>query len=156
MIAPTSKYVSPVPSASATTDHAQAASVPIEISVSIVAAPWRAFSSAARWNGRPAQRTTGVASANDSHSQPGNWSGGSMSATSGAERSAADDEPHGPGRRVVPKARRRSGAVPDRRDRADQVVELDPCRVEAHAGGLGREVDRRVDAVELVELPLDA
>ena len=31
----------------------------------------------------------------------------------------------------------------------------DPCRVEAHAGRLGREVDGRVDAVELVELALD-
>ena len=33
---------------SATTDHAQAASVPIEISVSIVAAPCRGFTYAAR------------------------------------------------------------------------------------------------------------
>ena len=45
---------------------AQAASVPIEMSVSIVAAPWRAFRSAARWNGQPAQETTGVASASAS------------------------------------------------------------------------------------------
>ena len=105
MIAADLEVVSPVPSASATTDQPQAASVPIEISVSIVAARWRAFSSAARWNGRPAQRTTGVASANDSHSQPENWSGGSMSATSGAERSAATIESHRPGRRVVSQAR---------------------------------------------------
>ena len=71
----------------------------------------------------------------------------------GEERSR--DEAHGPGRRFVAQTRRRSGAVPDRRDRADQIVELDEGGVEAHAGRLRREVDRCVDAVELVELPLD-
>ena len=34
-------------------DHSQAASVPRLISVSIVAAPWRRFAHAARWNGQP-------------------------------------------------------------------------------------------------------
>ena len=71
---------------SATTDQPQAASVPIEISVSIVAAPWRAFSSAARWKPKPAQKTTGVARASASHSQPANWSGGTI---------ASDDERRG-------------------------------------------------------------
>ena len=46
--APTSKYVSPMPDSSATTDHAHAASVPMETSVSIVAARCRAFRNAAR------------------------------------------------------------------------------------------------------------
>ena len=47
---------------SATTDQPHAASVPSEISVSIVAAAWRRFFHAATWNGQPAQSTTGVAS----------------------------------------------------------------------------------------------
>ncbi len=46
---------------------APAARVPIEISVSIVAAPCRAFTSAARWKGQPPQRTTGVASSSETH-----------------------------------------------------------------------------------------
>lgn len=43
-----------VPKKRTTTDHAQAARVPIEISVSIVATPWRRFCQAARWKGQPA------------------------------------------------------------------------------------------------------
>ena len=71
--APTSKYMcSPGKATTTVADHAQAASVPIEISVSIVAAPCRRLSAAARWKGQPAQSTTGVASASASHSQPGN------------------------------------------------------------------------------------
>ena len=54
---------------SATTDQPQAASVPTEIRVSIVAAPWRRFCQAALWNGQPAQSTTGVASWSESHCQ---------------------------------------------------------------------------------------
>ncbi|HEX5994313.1 MAG TPA: hypothetical protein VFY84_04135 [Jiangellales bacterium] len=42
-----------VPRNSAHTDQPSAASVPTEISVSIVAAPWRRFVHAARWNGAP-------------------------------------------------------------------------------------------------------
>ena len=37
--------------------------------VSIVAAPWRRFIQAARWNGQPAHRTTGPARARVSHCQ---------------------------------------------------------------------------------------
>jgi hypothetical protein len=74
---------------SATTDQPQAASVPTEISVSIVAAPWRAFSAAARWNVQPPQRTTGVASWSESHCQPSNWSWGTIaSARTGSVRTA--------------------------------------------------------------------
>ena len=57
--------------------------------MSIVAAPWRAFSAAARWNGQPAQSTTGVASASASHSQPSSWSGGPSRAPRAALRAAA-------------------------------------------------------------------
>ena len=67
-----------MPPTSTTVDHAHAASVPIEISVSIVTARWRALRNAARWNGQPAQSTTGVASASAAHSQPSNWSGGTI------------------------------------------------------------------------------
>ena len=35
----------------------------------MVAAPWRRFCQAALWNGQPAQSTTGVASASESHCQ---------------------------------------------------------------------------------------
>ena len=38
---------------------------PREMSVSIVAAPWRRFAQAARWNGQAPHRTTGVARASD-------------------------------------------------------------------------------------------
>ncbi len=87
--AATSKYVSPSPRTRATTDQPQAASVPSETSVSMVAAPCRRLRSAARWNESPPQRTTGVARANDSHSQPGKRSGGIMpSATTGAVSAA--------------------------------------------------------------------
>ena len=54
---------------SATTDQPHAASVPMLIRVSIVAAPWRRLFQAAMWNGWPAQKTTGVASASASHCQ---------------------------------------------------------------------------------------
>ena len=54
--APTSKYMcSPGKATTTVADHAQAASVPIEISVSIVAAPCRRLSAAARWKGQPLQ-----------------------------------------------------------------------------------------------------
>ena len=58
---------------SATTDQPHAASVPSEISVSIVAAAWRKFFHATRWKGQAPQRTTGVVSANAHHCQYVNW-----------------------------------------------------------------------------------
>ena len=89
--AATSKYVlAPSTATRATKDQIHAASVPIEIKVSIVAVRWRRLSTAARWKPEPAQKTTGVESAAASHSQPANWSGGIMaSAASGAVRTAA-------------------------------------------------------------------
>ena len=91
MTAPTSKYVSAsMPARRTTVDQPQAASVPIEMSVSIVTAAWRALRAAARWNGQPAQSTTGVARASATHSQPSNWSGGTIaSSVSGAVSATA-------------------------------------------------------------------
>ena len=54
---------------SETTDQPHAASVPTEISVSMLATPWRRFCQATRWNGQPAHSTTGVASWSESHCQ---------------------------------------------------------------------------------------
>ena len=74
--------ISPVPrKTSATTDQHHAASVPTEISVSIVATPCLAFSHAARWNGQPPHRTTTVASASETHCQASNWSGSTIAST---------------------------------------------------------------------------
>jgi hypothetical protein len=87
----TSKYVWPSSTAArATSDQPQAASVPIEMSVSIVAVPCRAFTGAARWKRRPETKTTGVARASATHSQPPNCSGGIIAiAVSGPVRTAA-------------------------------------------------------------------
>ena len=52
-----------VPKNSAHSDQPKAASTPSEISVSIVAAPWRRLVQAARWNGQAPQMTTGAARA---------------------------------------------------------------------------------------------
>src|SRR5699024_1061991 len=58
-----------VPRNSAYSDHSSATDVPIEMSVSIVAAPWRRFVQAALWNGHAPQTITGAASVRDSHCQ---------------------------------------------------------------------------------------
>ena len=89
MMAATSKYTwappgspgagSPGPVASsAATDQPQAARVPRETSVSMVAARWRSPARAARWNPQPAQSTTGVARTAASQAQPGYCSAGNM------------------------------------------------------------------------------
>ena len=133
----------------------------MEMSVSIVAARWRAFSSAARWKPKPAQKTTGVASASASHSQPSNWSGGII-ASSDERRGqrGGDDQPACGARRCDRPARpprpRALALVAGRLDRADEVGDGRRGRVEADRRLLGRVVDRRLDAVELVELALDA
>ncbi len=122
-------------STSAATDHPQAASVPIEISVSIVAAPWRAFSRAARWKPKPAQKTTGVASANASHSQPAELQRrdhGEHDERRG-ER-CRDDEP--PPYRVgavdgLSGLGRERRVIPGRLDRAEEIRDGDPRRIEA-------------------------
>ncbi len=67
-----------VPRKRAHSDHRNAADVPTEISVSMVAAPWRALVRAARWNGQAAYVTTGAASVSDSHCQYSNCRAGTI------------------------------------------------------------------------------
>ena len=64
--------------------------MPIEISVSIVAAPWRRALSAARWNSAPPQNTTTLVSANEIHCQPSNCSDGTIASSSTGSDSDAD------------------------------------------------------------------
>ena len=99
--APTSTYRSP-PRTSATRLQPVATVTPKEISVSIVVAPCRRFTSAARWKGQAAQVTTGRASATASHgSRPGkpivSTSNGIVAATATASRGA-----RGAGSRTTP------------------------------------------------------
>ena len=162
MITPAaSKYVSASkPPISTTVDHVHAESVPSEISVSMFAAPWRALASAARWKPSPLQKTTGVASANASHSQPEKCERGTIaSRTSGTVSDDGDGEPAA--ERVVGVVVLLAGLVRVRAvagggDGAAQLVHGHALRVEGDARALGREVDGRVDAVELVQLALDA
>ncbi len=58
-----------VPNSSAYSDQANAAMVPMEIRVSMVAAPWRRLAQAARWNGQAPQTSTGAASVSEIHCQ---------------------------------------------------------------------------------------
>ena len=57
------------PNSNAYSDQANAAMVPIEMSVSIVAAPCRRFAHAARWNGHAPHTTTGAARVSEIHCQ---------------------------------------------------------------------------------------
>ena len=50
----------------------------METRVSIVAAPWRRFATAARWKGSAPHTATGDASASDAHCQYTNWSAGAI------------------------------------------------------------------------------
>ena len=68
----------PSPRSSATTDQPNAARVPSETSVSMVAVPWRRLVAAARCSGHAPQRTAGAASTSAPHSQPGNCRAGTM------------------------------------------------------------------------------
>jgi hypothetical protein len=77
-----------VPNNSAQTLHSVAAPVPSVISVSIVIAPWRAFAIVARWKGHPPHTTTGTASTNETHCQPGNCHAGIMPSTTTGTASA--------------------------------------------------------------------
>src|ERR1700742_246727 len=67
-----------VPQNNAYTDQPRAANVPIEISVSIVAAPCRRLVQAARWNGHAPHTTTGAANVSDNHCQLVNCSTGAI------------------------------------------------------------------------------
>ncbi len=88
-----------VPKNSAHTLHPYATVTPIEISVSMVAARWRRFTHAARWNGQAPHTATGEARVSASHCQLRTCSGGiiaiastgtvSIAHTSNLVRSAA-------------------------------------------------------------------
>ena len=99
------------PMNSAYSDHSQAASVPTEMSVSIVAAPCRRFAHAALWNGHAAHSTTGVTRFSDSHWKLSNCSAGIIASSSaGTDSSAASDRAGGAAarsRRARPARRRR-------------------------------------------------
>jgi hypothetical protein len=71
------------------TDHANAAETPIEIRVSIVAAPWRRFFHAAVWNGHAPHTATGAANVNAAHCQLTNCSTGTIETTSTGTVNAA-------------------------------------------------------------------
>ena len=78
------------PKNSAYTDHRYAAVTPTDTSVSMVAAPCRALTTAARWNGHAPHTATGEASARQAHCQFRNCSAGIIaSATTGM--ASADD-----------------------------------------------------------------
>lgn len=77
------------PRNSAYIDQPHAASVPMLMSVSMVAAPCLRFAHAARWNGQAPHSTTGVASWSANHCQLSNWSAGIIeSSRTGSERTA--------------------------------------------------------------------
>ena len=125
---------------------------------------WRrrclAFAQAAAWNGQAPQITTGVASANATHCQPSNWSGGTIDRSSTGSESAAltikrrRSECGRIGRR--PRSPGSVAAVSDSLDRADSCSGCDRGRVEVDGRALGRVVDRRHDAVHVVQAALDA
>ena len=149
-----------------TSDQPQAASVPTEISVSIVAAPWRRFDPGgaverpARPRARPARRACSA-----SHCQLSNCSAGTIDISEHRQRERA---PRRPGGGAARRARVGLGALarPARRRGRGQARRCSrpprpprPARSGATAAGsnvdrglLGGVVDRRRDAVELVEL----
>ena len=68
-------------------EKSKAANVPTEMSVSIVVAPCRRLTHAARWNGQAPQTTTGAARTSESHCQNVNCSAGTIAmATTGTVR----------------------------------------------------------------------
>jgi len=56
----------------------------------MVAAPCRALTAAARWNGQAPQAATGVASASDTHCHAGNWAAGTIASSVTGTASASD------------------------------------------------------------------
>ena len=112
----------------------------------------------ARARGRPASRarTRPTPSPRTAAAAP------SRAATTGTVSTAATSKPPLEPRRTRPGRAasvlvsrcRRARAVAGGLDRADEVVDADR-RIEAHRRLLGREVDRRLDAVEPVQPALD-
>ena len=146
--AATSKYVSASsPPTRTTADHDQAASVPIEISVSIVAARWRALCSAARWKPAAAPEDDG----GGEHERDPLPAGELQRGHHGDERerhSERDGHGEAPAKNgdrlvvVLVSARIQGGArvIPGRLDRRHEIVDRDG-RVAVHGRLLGREVD---------------
>ncbi len=80
-------------------DQPNAASTPIETSVSIVVAPWRRFTHVARWKGQAPHPTTGVDRAREAHSHPENCQAGTIaSSTTGTASTALTSRRHSSGR----------------------------------------------------------
>lgn len=79
-----------VPQNNAYSDQPNAAMVPIEMSVSMVAVPCRRFVQAARWNGSAPHTTTGAARVSDSHCQLVNCSAGTIAMATTGTVSTAD------------------------------------------------------------------
>ena len=93
-----SRYRCPSPRTTATADQTQAATVPSETRVSMVLAPWRALTAAARWNCQPHHQTTTPDSNSDHHSQPGTRVAGTMpQSTTGTESTTATSSRTGRG-----------------------------------------------------------
>ena len=78
------------PQNSATTDQPNAASTPIDTSVSMVEVPWRRLVQAARWKGQAPHTTTGAASVSDAHCQYSNWNAGTIASSTTGTVSTAE------------------------------------------------------------------
>ena len=158
-----------MPPTRTTVDQSQAATVPSEISVSIVAAKWRAFFSAARWKPMPGveddRRREGerdplpAREAQRRHHRQQRDRQGQHDREPEPPREHGDRlvvmvVPAGLAMRSAGGRRGRVRVVAGRLDRADELVDGDG-RVAVDGRLLGREVDRRLDAVELVQLLLD-
>ena len=78
------------PKNSTYTDHRYAALTPADTSVSMVAAPCRALTTAARWNGHAPHTATGEASARHAHCQFRNCNAGTIATATTGMASASD------------------------------------------------------------------
>ncbi len=78
------------PRNSAHSDQPNAASVPTETRVSMVAAPCRRLVQAARWKGSAPQTTTGAARVSESHCQWSNCRGGTIASSTTGRASTAE------------------------------------------------------------------
>ena len=104
----------------------------------------RALCSAARWKPSPLQKTTGVARASATHSQPAKWSGGTIArAQRGGESDRDDESAPQQGERLVVRVavrRPRPGVRGIRPPRPPDEIVDGHGRVAAHRHLLGGEV----------------
>ena len=116
---------------------------------------------AARWNGQPAHSTTGVVSANATHSQPvelqrrhhGDQRATGTDSTAAATRRRRPSSAAG---RQARRWRREQRVVAGGLDGRGEALLADGVRVVGDGRPLGRVVDRGLDAVQPVEAALDA